>query len=131
MGQRPSKSVVIWDSSEAGKDKEKEKGKATASSTSKPNKGKDGVSNRVWEEDDSALPTPKKSRVTSPNIQVIEKPSESRPQKLTVSLDISLFKDSKDSFEILKGVVLEEDQKNLYENMLELVKELALAGHKV
>lgn len=130
MIQRLSRGVTIGGSFDARKEK-KEKRNATAASARKPNKGNGVASDHVREEVALVHPTPKKPRISSPEVYVIEKPSKVRPQNLTVPADTSLFKELKMALEVLKRIILEKDQKHLFENQLEFIEELALAGHKV
>lgn len=109
MSQRPNKRVAIGGSSIVRKDKEKEeRGKAAVALPRKLNKGKSGGSDRVREESDLTLPTLKKPRVDSLEVQVLERPPEGRFQNVTVSVGISLYKEMKAALEGLAGVVLED-----------------------
>lgn len=68
---------------------------------------------QIREEIDLVLPMPKKPRASSPEVKVIKKPSEVRPQNITVPARTSLCKEAKTTLESLNGVVLEENQRHL------------------
>lgn len=113
MGQRSDRGVTIEGSSGVGKDKEKEKDKALGASTRKPNKDKRVTSKRTREEDGSIFWTSKKHRVSSSEVQILEKGSVPVPRTLTVPADTSFFNEPKVALESLSGLVLVEDKKYL------------------